>query len=107
VRGTSTAWLIVSEDAEKMRRFAGKVRDPRLSGIVRMAANILEQAGWELMTGRVTMNTIESLGIVERLLASSRLPVEPVRRAIRLARMSIGARMNGLVSLDEKVIALP
>jgi len=107
LQGLNGAWLVVGEDAERLRRYASRLSDPRLSALVRMAANVLEQASWELMTGRVTSNTIESLGIVERLLASSRLPVEPVRRALRIAKRSVRARLEGLASIEEEVVALP
>ena len=105
--GLNGAWLVVGEDAERLRRYASRLSDPRLSALVRMAANVLEQASWELMTGRVTSNTIESLGIVERLLASTRLPVEPIRRALRIAKMSVRARLEGLAAIEEEVVALP
>ncbi len=101
------AWLVVGEYAERVRSYARKVRDPRSIALLKMAANVLDQASWELMTGRVSTNTIESLEIIERLLSSSRLPVEPIRRALRIVKSSVRARISGLISLEEEVVGLP
>ena len=100
-------WLVISEDAEKLRRISKNIQNHRKSALVRMAANLLEQVSWELMTGRLSFNTIDNLKIIEKLLASAGLPVEPVRRALRISKNMMYKRINSISNHTVEVLGLP
>ncbi|MEB3806003.1 MAG: hypothetical protein GSR73_00590 [Desulfurococcales archaeon] len=104
---TRTAWLIASEDAERYRAMARKARNPHRAAVLRMAANVLEQAAWEIMNGRVSSPTLENLQVIESLLKSRGMPVGPVRRARSILMRMIRSRIEDIVGVSSEALGLP
>lgn len=100
-------WLIIGEFAEKYRALSKRARSPRTAAMLRMAANILEQAAWEVMNGRLKFSTMENLEVMENLLKVNRLPVNPIRRARTIIGRTILNRIEEISTGMSDVIGLP
>lgn len=101
------AWLIVGEAAEKYRMMAGRSRNPHIAAILRMAANVLEQAAWELANDRISHSTLENLEVMENLLKTKGQPFSPVRTARELARRYLSKRLLEISEIAADDIGLP
>ncbi|MCE4619240.1 MAG: hypothetical protein F7C82_00750 [Desulfurococcales archaeon] len=104
---SNSAWLVVGEAAERYRSLAKKARNPHIAAVLRMAANVLEQAAWELMNNKVTFSTMENLEVMENLLKIKRLPVSPLRQARTMMSRLLMNRLEELSSLTGDAIGLP
>lgn len=104
---SNSAWLIIGEAAERYRSLAKKSRNPHIAALLRMAANVLEQAAWELMNNKATFATMENLEVMENLLKIKRLPVSPIRQARTMMNRLLMNRLEELSGLTGDAIGLP
>ncbi len=84
-RDLGRLWGFIGEEASRYRRLAENWRDPNRRALLELAAGTLESIADEVLNGRVSLQSIESLARLARLFRTFGLPykkLEVVRRLV-------------------------
>lgn len=101
-------WLFLREMAERYGRMAERVRDERDSWALRLASMVLERGAYALLVGKVEYTLLEDLRMVEIELARRRLPVDPVKHAVRILASRLAAAPPSIVTWESlDLLGLP
>jgi len=101
-------WVVVGEDAERLRRMASRVRSTQAAAILRIAADTLEDLAYRLMLGQAPGTMARTLESLESLLRLYRLPTAPVKRARKILLSRVRENYGALVGGDDLVgLGLP
>ena len=103
---TGRGWEVVSEDAERLRRMAGRVQNTRAAAVLRMAADALEDLAYRLMIGQAPSTMARTLDSLESLLRLYRLPTAPVRRAKKILLSQVRERYQGIFAGGDELAGL-
>jgi len=101
-------WVVVGEDAERLRRMASRVQSTQAAAILRIAADTLEDLAYRLMQGHAPSTMIRTLESLESLMNIYSLPTGPVRRARRILLSKVRDQYESLFTGDDLIgLGLP